>query len=145
MRKLAILWLLLSLTLPGHRLAAQGSESFRVIVHPSHPASEMPQIEVSRLFLKKTTRWSHGAKVLPVDQLPRSAVRAAFSEEVLRKDVDSVKSYWQAQLFSGTATPPPELSSDAEVVAFVAGNAGAIGYVSAGTAVEGVKVLKLND
>lgn len=40
--------------------------------------------------------------------------------------------FLQQQIFSGRATPPAELASDAEVIAFVARTPGAIGYVSAG-------------
>ncbi len=144
MRKIVIFSLLLSFAALGLPLAAQTGGSFKVVLHLSNPVSEISRVELSRLFLKKTTRWDRGGKVLPVDQPPRSSVRIDFSQTVLRKEVDAVKSYWQTQLFSGIATPPLELASDAEVLSYVRSNAGAIGYVSRGASPgDGVKVVKI--
>ncbi len=146
MRKIVIFSLLLSFAALGLPLAAQTGGSFKVVVNPSNQVSEISTAELSRLFLKKTTRWDRGSKVLPVDQLPRSSVRIDFSQAIHRKGVDAVKSYWQTQLFSGIATPPLELASDAEVLSYVRSNAGAIGYVSKGTAADDdVKVVKISN
>ena len=142
MRKIVILSLLLSsVALP---FAAQTGRSFKTVANQSTQVSEMSRVEVSRLFLKKKTLWARGEKVLPVDQLPKSSVRIDFSKVVHRKHVDAIKSYWQVKLFSGTATPPPELASDEEVLSYIRSNAGAIGYVSKGAAVgDGVKVVDI--
>ena len=142
MRKIFILSLLASLSALTLTLAAQTGGSFKVVVHRSNPVSQMSGAEISRHFLKRTTRWPAGGKVLPIDQLPTSRVRIDFTNLVHRKNVNAVKSYWQAQLFSGTATPPPELPSDAEVLDYVRSHAGAIGYLSQSAAVgDGVKVV----
>ncbi len=119
---------------------------FKVVVHASNPTASLSAAQLARLFLKKDTRWESGETVEPVDQSAKSTVRAAFSTDVHRKDVGSIKSYWQQQIFSSRGTPPPEMSSDAEVLAFVRSHAGAVGYVSSAAAVgDGVKVLKLAD
>jgi ABC-type phosphate transport system substrate-binding protein len=66
-----------------------------------------------------------------VDQQEESEVRKQFTREIHGRQVTSVKSYWQQMIFSGRDVPPPEKASDAEVLAFVAANPNAIGYVSA--------------
>ena len=55
--------------------------------------------------------------------------------------------YWQKQMFSSSALrPPPVKGSDADVIAFVAKTAGAVGYVSAGASLPpDVKTLALID
>lgn len=123
--------------------SAQDAASFKVVANASNSVSSLTETEVSRLLLKKTTKWAaSGAKVLPVDQLEKSSVRQTFSQEVHGKDVRAIKSYWQTQLFAGRATPPPELASDAEVLSYVRSNASAIGYVSKGAVVgDGVKIV----
>jgi hypothetical protein len=83
--------------------------------------------------LKKTTRWSNDDVIRPVDLIPDSPVRERFSQEVLKRSISEVKSYWQQVIFSGRDVPPPELADDDAVLKFVAKNRGAIGYVS-GTA-----------
>ena len=52
-------------------------------------------------------------------------------------------SFWQQQIFAGKDVPPDTKASDADVIAFVSATPGAIGYVSAGAAVAGVKVVKV--
>ncbi len=124
---------------------AQAADSFKLVVHSTNSVSSLTQDKTSRLFLKKTTRWDSGDKVLPVDQLKKSSLRETFSQAVHGKDVRSIESYWQTQIFAGRATPPPELASDAEVLDYVRSNAGAIGYVSQNATVgDGVKVVKIS-
>ena len=102
----------------------------KVIVHSSNALSSITKAKAADLFLKRVTRWESGRVVTPVDLSEKSAVRAAFSKQLLGKEVSSVKSHWQKMIFSGRATPPVELSTDAEVIEFVRNNADAIGYVS---------------
>ncbi len=114
----------------------------RVVVNALNPATQVSRELAQRLFLKQTTSWSNGSAVLVVDQAERSPVRRAFSHLVLRRDVPEVKSYWQRLVFSGRAIAPAEKPSDADVLAFIRANPGAIGYVSAGAELgSGVKTL----
>lgn len=123
---------------------AARAATYKLVVNASNPVSSVTAAQAEKLFLKKVTRWDTGGEVQPVDLADSSSVRATFSEEILGKDVPAVKSYWQRMIFSGRATPPPELSSDAQVLEFVRSNRGAIGYVAAGTAVgDGVKAVEL--
>ncbi|HVY28959.1 MAG TPA: hypothetical protein VHB79_20520 [Polyangiaceae bacterium] len=123
--------------------ALAGDAEFRVIVHPSNGAGAMDRDFVADTFLKKVTRWPNGEGAKPVDLRPDNAVRRRFSETVLKRTVNAVRSYWQQRIFSGRDVPPPELESDDAVVAYVAKNPGAIGYVSASTKLAGVKELPL--
>ena len=125
--------------------ASAQSVRYKIIVNASNPVSTASRAEASKLFLKKSSKWQHGAKVQPVDQKTSSSTRASFSKSVLGKSVSAVKAFWQQQMFSGRATPPPEKSSDAAVLAYVRGRAGAIGYVSLGADTSGVKVLVVSN
>lgn len=116
--------------------------TFKVIVHPENPVTSLTKKEASNLFLKKLTRWEEtGTRVEPVDL--DDDVRDAFSKEVLGRSVSAVKSFWQKQIFAGREVPPPELRSEPEVIAFVAGRPGAIGYVSAAARLDGVKEVQV--
>ena len=66
-----------------------------------------------------------------------------FSRDVLERDVASVRRYWAQQVFSGRGVPPPEVTSDAEVVKYVASHPGAIGYVAGGADLTGIKAVEL--
>ncbi len=116
---------------PGYVLIANANES----------ANALDRKFVADAFLKKVTRWPDDQPIYPVDMVPASTVRRAFSEEVLDRSVSAVKSYWQQMIFSGRNVPGPELDGDDAVISYVAGHAGAIGYVSAGAHLHGVRVL----
>jgi ABC-type phosphate transport system substrate-binding protein len=119
---------------------------FKVVVHESNPATSITIDRLSQLFLRSVTTWPRGEVVVPVDQAPATAVRAAFSEKVHGRNVPAIKGFWQRQIFSGKAVPPVEQPGDAEVIAFVSANPGAIGYVSYGARLpDTVKVLTVKD
>lgn len=74
-----------------------------------------------------------------------AAVRERFARKVLDKSPMAVKAYWNQQIFAGRDVPPLEKPSDAEVVAFVRQNPGAVGYVSGGADTSGLLVIPLRD
>lgn len=122
------------------------AESFKIIVNPSNPVNSMTRKQISKLFLKKETRWEHGFRVTPVDQVLDSTTGAAFSMAVHGKEVKEIKGHWLKIVFSGLGTPPIELRLDQEVLDFVKHNVGGIGYVSGETPIgDGVKVLNISD
>jgi len=133
MKKLKVILIFCFLFL-GTLLFAQNKRSYKVVVHKSNSKLTFTKVEISKLFLKKTTRWTElDIKVEPVDLVDSSPVRKIFSQEVLGKKISAVKAYWQKLIFSGRKVPPPEKKSDTDVLQFVQGNPGAIGYVSAST------------
>jgi ABC-type phosphate transport system substrate-binding protein len=115
-----------------------------VIVAADQDLEQIDRDRLSRLFLKKVTRWADGEVVRPVDLAERSTVRDGFSQEVHGRRTAAIKSYWQRMIFSGRATPPPEVDTEEDVISYVASHPGAIGYVSSGAPVEetsGVRVV----
>jgi ABC-type phosphate transport system substrate-binding protein len=135
----ALTFLALSAVVP-----AVAQPAFQVVVHSSNPTTALTQDQLEAFYLKKTTRWSHGGAIEPVDQEDSRPVRQRFSEQVLGKNVSSMKSFWQARIFSGRGTPPLVLESDAEVLRYVATHPNALAYVSRGSSLgEDVKAVSL--
>lgn len=141
-RSLALAVLLLSLTAGlGH-----AEDTFLVLVNAANAGTQIRRETVAAAFLKKVTRWGDGSAISPVDQSATSSVRKDFSEAVLKQPVASVQNYWMQLIHAGRGAPPPVKNSDADVAAYVAKEAGGIGYVSAGFAPPGgTKVLRLID
>lgn len=127
--------------------ASASAPAYKVVVSASNPVTTLTRREAAEIFLKKRTRWEGGGEIAPVDQSATSLVRAAFTREVLESEglgrLSAVQTFWQQQLYSGRSTPPAIKVSDAEVLAFVAGNREAIGYVSGETATPGVKIVTI--
>jgi ABC-type phosphate transport system substrate-binding protein len=125
---------------PGTGEAQTG---FRLIVHPANPVTTLRAAVVSKLFLRKQTKWPTGQPVEPVDQAESSPVRRKFSPAIHDMDVPSVKSFWQEMVFSGRGEPPPERTSDAAVIAYVRANPNAVGYIGDTTPADSVKVISV--
>ncbi|MCR9133134.1 MAG: substrate-binding domain-containing protein [bacterium] len=120
------------------------AQNFKVIVNEANATTSLSKKDVSEIFLKTKTSWDDGSKIVPVDQTARSATRAEFSQEIHGRSVGAIRSHWQQAAFSGAGTAPAERPSDAEVIAFVKNNPGAVGYISADADVSGVKVVAVN-
>ena len=128
-------------TLTALAQAQPAAPGYRIIVHPSNSASSLDRRFVEDVFLKKITRWPDGQVVRPVDLEASSGVRRRFTEEVLRRPMAAVRAYWQQRIFSGRDVPPPELAKDEEIIRYVMKYPGAIGYVSAEAALDGLRVI----
>lgn len=133
---------LAALVLVAPRLSAQ----YVIVVNPKNPISRLTPLQVSRMYLGKLLAWNINGEVkpvLPVDQRPESPVRDAFSKRVLRKSVSETAAYWRQELYSGRNVPPPE-QTEAEALATVRSDVGAIAYVSDKADLKGVKVILVN-
>ena len=62
---------------------------------------------------------------------------------MLRRPLAAVRAYWQQRIFSGRDVPPPELDTDQQVIDYVMRYAGAIGYVSGTTPLDGPRVVTI--
>jgi ABC-type phosphate transport system substrate-binding protein len=140
---LSFLRAIVLLVAAGLATQAGAEPAYKLVINPANPTASLPRAEVARLFLKKTTAWPDGTAALVVDQERGSPVRQAFSLDVHQKNADAVAAYWQTAVFSGRDVPPAIAKSDAEVLAFVRANRGAVGYVSADADLAGVKVLAM--
>lgn len=117
------------------------THGYRVVVHPESSVSTTNRRFLTEAFLKKVTEWPDGTKIHPIDLRQSSGVRESFSSDVLGRSVSGVGHYWLQVIFAGRGVPPPELSSEDQVVGFVLSHPGAVGYVSENTDLRGAKVL----
>jgi hypothetical protein len=128
----------------GFVAAASPSTSragYQIIRNPDNPVDAVDRQFLLDAFLKRKTSWPSGAVIRPVDLAPASPARRQFSDEVLRRPVEAIRSYWQQRIFAGRELPPPEFETDADVVRFVLRERGAVGYVSSAADLNGAKVL----
>lgn len=138
-RRIFLVFALAALLAP----AMSHAQDYQVVVNSANPTDILTKDQLGKMFLKKIVKWDTGTPIVPVDQTATSAVRASFNKAVHAKPASAIASYWQQQIFAGRDVPPAEKAGDAAVLAFVKANPGAIGYVSAGGATDGVKVLSI--
>jgi hypothetical protein len=110
-----------------------------VIANPSVKAAEVSKNDLKDMFTGTSTSLK-GGSVVPV-LLKAGTAHEEFLQTYIGKNDTAYRAGWRSLLFSGQGTMPKTLDGDAAVVAFVAHNAGAIGYIGKATPHEGVKVL----
>ena len=131
---------LLAAVVPAGAPGAITAPAYVVIVHAANSVTAIERDQLSKIFLKRVAKWPDGKPVEPVDLAPAAPLRVTFTTDVHRKSVGAVRAFWQQQIFSGRDVPPPEKSTESDVIAFVREHAGAVGYVSTTTALPpGVK------
>lgn len=112
----------------------------KIIANPSIGTDIISAAELRGVFMVQRKKLKDGSSVEPVLQ-KEGGVHSAFLKTFLGRDGEEMHMYYQGVVFTGKASMPKELSSDPEVVEYVAKTRGAIGYVSASASTDGVKVL----
>ena len=134
-------WLLVSLLGLGSMSA---SADIVVIVNPKNPAASLTAEQVSAMYLGTAATFPDGGALALADQPEAAGIRGDFYQKATGRSAAQVKATWARITFTGKGTPPKELKSDADVKAFVAGDAKAIGYIDSSAVDGSVKVaLKL--
>jgi len=123
-------------------IAASGlaAADLKVIANSSVGTSSVSVDDLKGVFLATKSSLSDGSHVEPVLE-KGGATHEAFLKEYIGKTDTALQTYYRSLVFTGKASMPKQLASDAEVVAYVAKTKGAIAYVSAATSTDGVKTL----
>jgi ABC-type phosphate transport system substrate-binding protein len=119
--------------------------AYRVVVNPQNPITSISKALLSKMLLKTQATWSNGNRILPIDLGVKHRARDAMSRAVHGRSAIVIKNWWNQQIFAGKGVPPPEVGSDAKVLAYVLANPGAIGYVSTDVNVGDAKVIAVTE
>ncbi|MBD7975803.1 phosphate ABC transporter substrate-binding protein [Serpens gallinarum] len=115
-------------------LAGIAQADVAVIINPG--AAKVPsQAEVANIFLGKDK------SLKGFDLKGWNATKETFYAQVTSKNEAQLKSYWSGLIFTGKGQPLATLDDDAAVVARVASDSNAIGYVDSQAVTGSVKVL----
>lgn len=111
-----------------------------IIANPSVKAADVSKSDLKDVFSGASSGLKDGSHVLPV-LLKQGTVHEEFLTAYIGKSDTAFRASWRSLVFSGQATMPKSVDSDAAMVEYVAHNPGAIGYISKSSPHEGVKVL----
>lgn len=103
-------------------LALPARAEIVVVVNPQNSTATLTNNQVAQYFLGKSNAMT------PIDQ-QEGAVRTEFYKKVTEKDAAQVKAIWSKLVFTGKATPPKEVATDADVKKAVAADPKGIGYI----------------
>jgi ABC-type phosphate transport system substrate-binding protein len=111
-----------------------------IIANPSVKSADVSKNDLRDVFTGAASSLKDGSKVTPV-LLKSGGVHDEFLSEFIGKNDTAFRASWRSLVFSGQASMPKSLDSEAAIVDYVAHNPGAIGYIGKATPHEGVKVL----
>ncbi len=114
-----------------------------VIVHPSN-SDALGSKEIQRLFLGKEKKLPSGTNATPINLPNGDATRTEFDSKVLERSSTQVAAYWSKLVFTGKGVPPKEVANAAAMVAAVAADPSAIGYVDSSAVTGAVKAISIN-
>ena len=121
---------------------AEPPADYKVIANESVRALDLSPDELRDVLLATRTSLDDGDHVKPV-LLKSGGVQDDFVWRVTGKSAIALENYYRSLVFTGKGTMPKMLASDAAMVAYVRVTKGAIGYVRASSATQGVKVLEV--
>lgn len=111
-----------------------------IIANENVAVSSLGKDDIRQIFLGQKTTWDDGTKIIFVVQ-DRTQAGDAFLKTYLQKTAIQYDRFWKIQVFTGKGRAPLSFSSNQELADFVSRTRGAIGYVSATTNVEHVKII----
>ena len=139
MKKLGLIVMLAACVGASGRVAAA---DMQVIANPSVKSAAVSVDELKNVFLGNTSSLADGSKVEPV-LAESGAAHDEFLKDVVGKSGPALKNHLKTLVFTGKGSMPKSFAGDAEIVKYVAKTPGAIGYVSASAAADGVKKMAL--
>jgi ABC-type phosphate transport system substrate-binding protein len=103
-----------------------------VIVNLENPIAELSAGEAKLYWLRKVKkRWPGINKnIRPADRKSTCSERESFYTKVLAMNSDAVETYFTKKQYENAEKPQDKFNSDADIINFIADEAGGIGYVN---------------
>jgi ABC-type phosphate transport system substrate-binding protein len=136
--RILVLFLLLATSVFSARVYAQ----VLVIAHPGVTSADVSKADLKDVFSGAAQSLKDGSHVVPV-LLKGGTANDSFLSEYIGKPDSAFKATWRSLVFSGQASMPKTLDSEAAMVEYVAHTPGAVGYIGKSAPHEGVKVLPI--
>ena len=121
---------LIVLLLLGAR-AAIAQDNIWVVANVSESSLAFTKADVRTLFMNNS--YTQGMGLHPVAMAPGNRLRSIFNAKIITLPESRIQSYWAQMRFSGRMTPPKEFDTLEAMLAYIANNKGAVGYVPAET------------
>ena len=131
---------IVSMLLLGVALAAAPAFAADVqVIANTNVSGDLSAADVKEIFLGAKDSVG-GTAVVPV-LASAGPTHEAFLKTYVGKSDQALRNHFKSLVFTGKGSMPKSFASDAEVIKYVASTKGAIGYVSGGAELAGVKKL----
>jgi ABC-type phosphate transport system substrate-binding protein len=100
-----------------------------IVVHADNKVGRIDRSTLRNIYLGQTTFWANDVRVKPYNRVHDGAAGKPFFRDVLGMTPPRYRHTWQKQQLSGQGVEPEVVGTAAGLVAKVASNPGAIGYI----------------
>ena len=118
--------------------SAVADENIVVIGHGGLPKTDIATLQ--RLYTGRVTTINQQTAV-PVNLPPGNPARRQFLELLMGQNEEQYTGYWLVRRYVGKGTPPSEVASIDELIAYVTNTPGAVGYLPASKVPPGSNVI----
>jgi ABC-type phosphate transport system substrate-binding protein len=117
-----------------------------IVVHPSTDIDNLSFDELRRIFRGERQFWPDGSRVTLLVRAPVTQERKLVLQKIYRMSEDAFRQYWIAKMFRAEVAAGPKIVYSSEMAReLVTAIPGAIGFMPAGSATAGVKVIKIDN
>ena len=99
------------------------------IIANHNVADTVSKYQIREIFMGKKTRWANNEKISFVILKDKNLL-GNFLRQFVGKTVSQDTGYWKMQVFNGIGRMPTTFQNETEMIEYVSGNEGAIGFVS---------------
>jgi len=124
-------------------LIAPAAKAVDIIVNPSTPVNAISRGTARAIFGMRLLKWPDGQPIRVFVLEDASPTHIAFCKEVLNIYPYQLRQSWDRLVYSGTGQAPIEVASEEEMLARVASQPGAIGYLKRSMLNDRVRLLLL--
>jgi ABC-type phosphate transport system substrate-binding protein len=118
------------------------SDDILIISNKSVPDTSLSSGDLQEIFLGRKIRWSNGTKVYIVTSKDVN-LHKEFLKTYVKRSATQFARHWINVVFTGRGQSPLSFSSTQKLIEYIENTKGAIGYVSADTAIMNVKTIKV--
>ena len=121
--------------------ALHGDETM-IIANKSVPVDILDYDTLSNIYRAEETKWRNGDNIVVVMQ-KAGPIHEQFAQNMVGLSPVKLRNIWKQIIFTGLGNPPRIFKNEKDLVDFVRDTRGAIGYISASTSHEAVKVIRI--
>ncbi len=115
-----------------------------IIVNKRNPISDISPVQLKNIYNGRIKFWDDGTRIIPVDLADEHPSASRFAANFLGVDLDTKRKFWMQKLYAGAGTPPLQKSKCADIIAIVASEPGAIGYIRKENLTSAVKTVTID-
>jgi ABC-type phosphate transport system substrate-binding protein len=137
-----VLFMASAILSPLYAIQGHAESDVLIICNRDVPDTTLTKDDIKNIFLGYKTEWSNKQKIICVT-LEGSDVNETFMQEYVGKTSFQFIYFWRRQVFTGKGRPPQSFTTEESLVDFVSQTEGAVGYISAASIKDTVKIISV--